>query len=112
MKIFQPFNLRRIEDKSNPFSALFETSAGGRFYIEPAFYSQLVAIEEREPDKLVYIIDEMLRLVHKNGGIVFTLDFTHPLTNVAGFIYLELRDVLGNLKLYFVNSSNRIGHNA
>jgi hypothetical protein len=38
MQIFEPFALKRIEDKSNPFSALLETEDGGRFYVEPAFY--------------------------------------------------------------------------
>ncbi len=109
MQIFEPFALKRIEDKSNPFSALLETEDGGRFYVEPAFYSQLVAIQEREPDQLATIIEEMLRLVKKNRRIVFTLDFNRPLTNVEDYIYLELPDVLGNLKLYFVNSSNMRG---
>ena len=110
MQIFEPFNLKRIVDEGNRFSALFETDDGARFYVEPAFYSQLLAIEEREPSQLAYIIEEMLRLVKKNRRIVFTLDFMRPITRgIEDFIYLELRDVLGNLKLYFVNSSNLFG---
>ena len=110
MTIFQSYNLVRIEDKTNSFSALFETEDGGRFYVEPAFYSQLLAIEEREPRQLGYIIDEMLRLVKKNRRIVFTLDYMHPITRgIDDYIYLEIRDVVGNLKLYFVNSSNVFG---
>jgi hypothetical protein len=110
MNMFHNYNLARIEDKANPFSALFETEDGGRFYVEPAFYSQLLAIEEREPRQLGYIIDEMLRLVKKNRHIVFTLDYMHPITRgIEDFIYLEIRDVVGNLKLYFVNSSNVFG---
>lgn len=112
MQLFQPYNLKRLEDKRFPFSALFELDTGDRFYVEPGFYSQLAAIEEREPTQLGYIIDEMLRLVKKNHGIVFTLDFTHPLTDVEGYIYQEIRDVLGNLKLYYVNSSNRKSRDA
>jgi hypothetical protein len=78
--------------------------------VEPAFYSQLLAIEEREPSQLAYIIEEMLRLVKKNRRIVFTLDFMRPITRgIEDFIYLELRDVVGNLRLYFVNSSNLFG---
>ena len=110
MQIFQPYSLKRIEDKSNAFSVLFETEDGGRFYVEPAYYSQLMAIEEREPSQLGYIIDEMLRLVKKNRRVVFTLDYMHPITRgIDDFIYLEIRDVVGNLKLYFVNSSNVFG---
>ena len=107
--MFEPYNLKRIEDKANPYSALFETIDGHRFYVEPAFYSQLLAIEEREPAQLAYIIEEMLRLVKRNERIVFTLDFMRPITRVENYIYLEIRDVVGNLKLYFVNSSNVFG---
>ena len=109
MQIFEPYQLTRLEDKANPYSALFSTSDGDKFYVEPAFYSQLLAIEEREPAQLAYIIEEMLRLVKKNGAIVFTLDYMRPITRVEGFIFLEIHDVVGNLKLYFVNSSNIFG---
>ncbi len=110
MQMFEPYQLTRIEDKTNPFSALFMTADGGRFYVEPAFYSQLLAIEEREPNQLPYIIEEMLRLVKNNRRIVFTLDFNRPITRgIDDYIYLEIRDVVGNLKLYFVNSSNMRG---
>lgn len=107
MQVFEPYKLKRIEDKTNPFSALFETSAGHRFYVEPAFYSQLLAIEEREPTQLAYIIEEMLRLVKNNRYVVFTLDFNRPITHVDNrYIFLEIHDVVGNLKLFYVNSSN------
>lgn len=110
MQMFEPYTLTHLEDKANPFSALFLTEDGGRFYVEPAFYSQLLAIEEREPTQLGYIIDEMLRLVKKNRRIVFTLDYMHPITRgIDDYIYLEIRDVVGNLKLYFLNSSNMFG---
>jgi len=112
MQMFQPYDLRRLSDPNNPYSAFFELEGGERFYVEPAFYSQLMAIEEREPTQLGYIIEEMLRLVKRNHAVVFTLDFMHPLTKADGFIYLEIRDVLGNLRLYYVNSSNRKSHDA
>ena len=40
-----------IEDKRNPFTTLYENECGDRFYIEPAFYTQLKGFKEhREKD--------------------------------------------------------------
>jgi len=106
MKLLLKKNLKMIENESSSFVKLFELEDGSRFYVEPPFYGQLEAIEEREPTWLDRLLDEMIRVVKKNRRVVFTINYHHPLTIKDDYIYLEMRDLLANLNMYFINSSN------
>ena len=98
-------NLKIIEDKNNPFSTLFELDTKERFYIEPAFYTQLtnfVSILPMHHDK---IIEKMKQLVIQNKKVVFTLDYESPLTKADGYVYLEITDVTDPLGIYVEDKS-------
>lgn len=98
-------NLKIIEDAKNPFCTLYETKDGDRFYIEPAFYTQLRGFKEHHKDKYDLIINRLFELVKKNHHIVFTYDFENPQTEVDGYIYLEVLDITDPLNIYVEDKS-------
>ena len=60
MRDYEEFkNLRKEEDKNNPFSALYFLESGESFYLEPVFYTQLMGFKDhsggrgRAPGKAV-----------------------------------------------------------
>ncbi len=105
MKYEEFKDLKVIEDKANPFSTLYELDGGERFYIEPAFYTQLMGFKTFQPDNFSRIIDEIFRLVKKNKRIVFTASYDYPQTDVDGYIYLEIEDVCNPLHIYAEDKS-------
>ena len=98
-------NLRKEEDKNNPFCALYFYESGESFYIEPVFYTQLMGFKDHFPDQFHLIIEKMEELVKRNKKIVFTGNFENPLTEVDDYIYLEVTDVTDPLKIFAEDKS-------
>lgn len=99
-------NLKTTPDPKNPFSTLFEYEDGSSFYVEPAFYTQLMGLKARLPDDYPAVIFEMERAVRKNKKVVFTAEYECPLTHVEDYIYLEITDITNRLRV-FVQDKNR-----
>ncbi len=84
MRDYEEFkDLRKEEDKSNPFSALYFLESGESFYLEPV----------------------MMELVKRNKKVVFTGNFENPLTEIDNYIYLEVTDVTDALQIYAEDKS-------
>ena len=98
-------DLATLIDKDNPFSTLYELSSGDKFYIEPAFYSQLQGIKAHFPQSYCLIINEMNIIVKNNHNVIFTSDFENPLTKKDGYIYCEIEDITNKLGLIVDNNS-------
>ncbi len=96
---------KHLEDKSNPFSALYELENGERFYIEPVFYTMLKGFKDHHPDKYPLIIKEMIKLVKQNKRVVFTGNYECPLTNVEDYIFLEPTDITDPLHIFVEDKS-------
>jgi len=96
---------KRLEDKKNPFSALFELDSGESFYIEPVFLTQLHGFRDHYKEKYGIILDRLEELVKKNKHVVFTGNFEYPQTEVDGFIFLEITDVTDPLQIYVEDKS-------
>ena len=94
-----------IEDKNNPFCTLFELDDGSRFYIEPAFYTQLIGFKEKREEDYPRIINRMIEVVRKNKRVVFTSEYESPQTEVEGYIYLEITDITDPLNIYVEDKS-------
>ncbi len=105
MKYEEFEGLKVIEDKDNPFCTLYELETGERFYIEPAFYTQLCGFKELRKESFPAIMDELFRLVRKNKHIVFTASYEYPQTVVDGYIYLEITDITDPLNIYVEDKS-------
>ena len=103
---YEEFNqYKRLEDKNNPFSALFQLDTGERFYIEPVFLTQLHGFRDHYKEKYPIILARLEELVKKNKNVVFVGNYEYPQTEVEGFIYLEITDVTDPLKIYVEDKS-------
>lgn len=98
-------DLKIIEDKHNPFCTLYELDDGSRFYLEPAFYTQMLGFKEKRETEYQRIIQRMLEVVRKNKRVVFTAEFENPQTEVEGYIYLEITDITDPLNIYVEDKS-------
>ena len=105
MKYIEFEHLKQIEDKDNPFCALYELEGGERFYIEPVFYTMLKGFIDHYPEKYQIIIDEIIEVAKKNKRVVFTGNFDCPLTNVEGYVFLEITDITDPLKIFVEDKS-------
>ena len=96
----------QIEDKDNPFSSLYELDNGERFYIEPAFYTQLVNFEELyNKEDFARILRRMEELAKERKRVIFTYDFENPFVKKEDFILLEFTDVTDSLKIFIEDKS-------
>ena len=98
-------HLKIIEDKNNPFCTLYEYDDGSRFYIEPAYYTQMLGFKEKRLEDYPRIIEKMEEVVRKNKKVVFTADFENPQTEVEGYIYLEISDIADPLCIFVEDKS-------
>ena len=106
MRDYEEFkDLRKEEDKSNPFSVLYFLESGESFYLEPVFYTQLMGFKDHYPEKYHSIINKMMELVKRNKKVVFTGNFENPLTEIDNYIYLEVTDVTDTLQIYAEDKS-------
>lgn len=105
MKYIEFEHLKQIEDKDNPFSSLYELESGERFYIEPVFYTMLQGFKDHHPDKYPTIIEEIIKTVKQNKKVVFTGNYECPLTNVDGYVFLEINDITDPLKIFVEDKS-------
>ena len=105
MKYLEFEQFPQLEDKNNPFSTLYEMKTGERFYIEPVFYTMLRGFKDHHPDKYLYIIEGIIEAVHINKRVVFTGNYECPLTNVEGYVYLEITDITDPLKIFVEDKS-------
>ena len=99
-------HLKRLTDKDNPFSPLFELPTGERFYIEPAFYTQLVNFEELyNKEDFARILKRMEKLAKERKRVIFTYDFENPFVKKDDYILLEFTDVTDSLKIFIEDKS-------
>lgn len=98
-------NLQQIEDKNNPFCAMFTYPTGETFYIEPVFLTQLHGFRDHYKSRYQDILDRMKELVLKNKKVVFTGNFEFPQTEAEGYIFLEITDVTDPLQIYVEDKS-------
>ena len=105
MKYVEFENLKQIEDKNNPFSALYELETGERFYIEPVFYTMFNGFKDHHPEKIPLIVEAMLKAVKDNKKVVFTGNYDCPLTNIEGYVFLEITDITDPLKIFVEDKS-------
>ncbi len=106
MEIVEFKDLKRIEDKNNPFSFCYELDDGSVFYVEPQFITQLENLKEMYSIiDYARVLEKMIELAKKNKKVIFTYDYEHPLTKQADFVHLELIDITDLLGIYIEDKS-------
>ena len=104
--IFEEFkHLKQEHDKNNPFSNFYFYETGESFYVEPAFYTQLMGFKEQHKERFSEILKRMEEVVKSNKKVVFTANYETPLTEAEGYIYLEITDITDPLKIYAEDKS-------
>lgn len=104
MKEFKEFKI--IKDNENKNAVLYKIDNEHQFYIEPNFYTQLIYVKDHFESDYLKIVDKIIEIVKRNGKVIFTADFEHPVVYKDSYIYRELSDVLAELKLSIDNKSN------
>lgn len=105
MKQVEFQHLKQPKDDNNPFSPLYELDSGERFYVEPVFYTMLQGFKDHHPDKYPMIVEEILKVAKENKKVVFTGNYECPLTNVEGYIFLEITDITDPLHIFVEDKS-------
>lgn len=105
MKI-EEFNMfKEVKDKLNPYCNLYYIDEDTSFYIEPIFYRHMLGIKERIPNEYPKVINKIISLAKENKKVVFTGNYESPYTDVEGYIFLEIDDILDPLHIYLEDKS-------
>ena len=87
------------------FVKCFRFPTGEKFYIEPAFYTQLMYLNQINLKDFPKVIEEMRRQVLAKKLVSFVYDFENPFFPVDGSIYLEITDITDPIKVFFEDKS-------
>ena len=96
-------NYKEITD--NNFVKKYQTSEGNEFYIEPAFYTQLVGLQDRYPENYEVVVEELHRQIKANKKIAFVYDFENPFLDYGDFILREFTDITDAVKVFYEDKS-------
>lgn len=101
---YEEFKDLKEVSESN-FVKCFEYESGERFYIEPAFYTQLMYLKQVYPNEFPKVLDEMKRQVLNKKLVSFVYDFENPFFPVEKSIYFEITDITDPIHVYFEDKS-------
>lgn len=75
------------------------------FYIEPAFYTQLMGLKERLPEEFDKVIKTMLDIVEKNKLVAFVYDYENPFLDYKDAVLREFVDITDQAKVFYEDKS-------
>lgn len=95
-----------FEDISeSKFVKCFRLKSGEKFYIEPAFYTQLMSLKEIYPNDFPKVIAQMKKVVEQKKLVSFVYDYENPFLPVEGSVYLEITDITDPIKVFYEDKS-------
>ncbi len=83
----------------------FRFPSGEKFYIEPAFYTQLMYLNQILPNEFPKVIKEMKRQALDKKLVSFVYDFENPFFPIEGSIYLEITDITNPIHVFYEDKS-------
>ena len=89
----------------NKFVKKFECGNGNMFFLEPAFYTQMLGLFERYPNQKEPFLNKIDELVQKNKKIAFVYDFENPFLDYEDAILREFVDVTDACKIFYEDKS-------
>lgn len=95
-------NYKEITD--NKFIKKF-TNGTNSFYIEPAFYTQLMGLKDRLPNEFKKVIEEINKIVNSNKLVAFVYDYENPFLDYKDAILREFVDVTDSCKVFYEDKS-------
>ena len=87
------------------FVRCFAYPNGEKFFIEPAFYTQLMSLKEIYPNEFPKVLAEMKRKVLEKKLVSFVYDYENPFYPVEGSIYLEITDITDPIHVFYEDKS-------
>ena len=93
------------EITDNKFVKKFTTDKGNIFFIEPAFYTQMMGLFERYPDQKENFMSELNRQIENNKEIAFVYDFENPFLDYKNAVLREFTDVTDACKIFYEDKS-------
>ena len=96
-------NYKEVTD--NKFVKKFLTDNGNTFYLEPAFYTQMMGLFERYPNENEKFMNKIHELVKNNKSIAFVYDFENPFLDYGESVLREFVDVTDACKIFYEDKS-------
>ena len=103
MKYEEFTKYKEIDD--NKFVKKYQTESGNIFYLEPAFYTQMVGLFDRYPEQKEKFMEKMHELISKNKEIAFVYDFENPFLDYKEAVLREFVDVTDACKIFYEDKS-------
>ena len=93
------------EITDNKFVKKFITENGCTFFIEPAFYTQMMGLFERYPDEKEKFLSKLDEIITSNKLIAFVYDFENPFLDYKDAVLREFVDVTDACKIFYEDKS-------
>lgn len=93
------------EITDSKFVKKFEAGNGNIFYIEPAFYTQMMGLFERYPEQKNNFMSQIDKIVTSNKEVAFVYDFENPFLDYGEAILREFVDVTDACKIFYEDKS-------
>ena len=93
------------EITESKFVKKFLGNNGNIFYLEPAFYTQMMGLFERYPDQKENFMSELTRQININKEIAFVYDFENPFLDYGDAVLREFTDVTDACKIFYEDKS-------
>jgi len=93
------------EVKDNKFVKKYVTENGNIFYVEPAFYTQMIGLFERYPEQKQNFMNQLDKTVLSNKEIAFVYDFENPFLDYKDAILREFVDITDACKIFYEDKS-------
>ena len=100
---FLKYNL--VLDKNNPFCNHYVLDSGEEFYVEPAFYTQMIGLFERYPEQKENFMSGLEKIVINNKCVAFVYDFENPFLDYGDAVLREFVDVTDSCKIFYEDKS-------
>ena len=96
-------NYKEVTDSK--FVKKFQAKNGNIFFIEPAFYTQMMGLFERYPDEKNKFLSMLEKIIGSNKKIAFVYDFENPFLDYENAILREFIDVTDACKIFYEDKS-------
>ena len=93
------------EITDSKFVKKFLASNGNSFYVEPAFYTQMIGLFERYPEQKDKFMAQIDKIVKSNKEVAFVYDFENPFLDYKNAILREFVDVTDACKIFYEDKS-------
>ena len=97
--------LKYREIPDNKFVKKYQTKTGNIFFLEPAFYTQMMGLFERYPEQKENFLNELERQIDNNKEVAFVYDFENPFLDYGNAILREFTDITDACKIFYEDKS-------